>query len=242
VLAANLRALVEAARNADGVVEFVHRVGDFVATGEILFRLYGGAKTIDDWLLRSQVAMGPERTVEQDPTFPFRVIVDIAIKALSKAINDPTTAVLALDQLQRLLRRVGARHLHDDTLLDAEGRVRVIFPTPNWDDFVQLACREIRLYGAANFQVPRRLRAMLESLLAVLPEARHAALHRELDLLDRALARHHEFPEDYALAREPDLQGLGGASALPRAPNATSRAHVGGEAGQHEARITSRPT
>jgi uncharacterized membrane protein len=214
VLAVNLQALVEAAQNADGVIEFVHRVGDFVATGETLFRLYDGASAIDDRLLRAQVALGPERTIEQDSIFAFRVIVDIAIKALSSAINDPTTAVLALDQLHRLLRLVGARHLHDDALHDAEGQLRLIFPTPNWDDFVQLTCREIRLYGAENFQVARRLRAMIDSLIAVLPEARHATLHRELDLLDRTLARLHELPEDLALARHPDLQGLGGASTV----------------------------
>lgn len=215
VLAVNLKALVAAAENADGVIEFTHRVGDFVAFGETLFRLYGGAKDLDDNLLRTQVAMGRERTIEQDSTFAFRVIVDIAIKALSKAINDPTTAVLAIDQIHRLLRSVGNRHLHDDTLVDANGRLRVIFPTPNWDDFVQLACREIRLYGAENFQVARRLRAMIGNLIDVLPQARHLALRCELDLLDRTLARLHEFPEDLATARQSDLQGLGGASSLP---------------------------
>ena len=50
------------------------------------------------------VAFGPERTMEQDPLFAFRIIADIALKALSPAINDPTTGVLALDQLHRLLR------------------------------------------------------------------------------------------------------------------------------------------
>jgi uncharacterized membrane protein len=79
--------------------------------------------------------------------------VDIAIRALSKAINDPTTAVLAIDQLQRLLRIVGGRHLHDEQIMDDTGQLRVIFLTPNWDDFVQLAFREIRLYGAENFQI-----------------------------------------------------------------------------------------
>jgi len=67
---------------------------------------------------------------------------------------------------------VGQRHLHDDILRDAGGMVRVVLRTPNWEDFVTLACREIRLYGAANFQVARRLRAMLEDLLHTLPEAR----------------------------------------------------------------------
>jgi uncharacterized membrane protein len=210
ILAINLNALVAAAHKTDGIIEFVHRVGDFVSTGDTLFRLYGGAKRIDDRLLRSQVALGPERTIEQDSTFAFRVIVDVAVKALSRAINDPTTAVLAIDQLHRLLRLVGQRHLHDDVLRDADGRLRVIFPTPEWDDFVQLTCREIRLYGAENFQVARRLRAMIEDLIAILPDARRPALRCELDLLDRALEKIHEFPEDLALARQADLQGLGG--------------------------------
>jgi uncharacterized membrane protein len=155
--------------------------------------------------------MGAERTIEQDATFAFRVIVDIAIKALSRAINDPTTAVLAIDQLHRLLRAVGRRHLHDDVMRDASGDLRVVYKTPNWDDFVQLSCREIRFYGAENFQVARRLRAMLENLQQALPEARWPALRKELDLLDRTLEKVHSLPGDLAVARTPDLQGLGAA-------------------------------
>jgi uncharacterized membrane protein len=83
--------------------------------------------------------------------------------------------VVALDQLHRLLRVVGRRHLHDDVIMDSSGKPRVIFRTPGWDDFVQLSCREIRLYGAENYQVARRLRAMLENLVQSLFEARHAA-------------------------------------------------------------------
>jgi uncharacterized membrane protein len=66
--------------------------------------------------------MGRERTIEQDSTFAFRIMVDIAIKALSPAINDPTTAVLAIDQLHRLLVAVGRRYLHDDVVRDAAGQ------------------------------------------------------------------------------------------------------------------------
>ena len=209
VLAANTQALVALAQSADGIIEFVPRVGDFVASGEPLFHLHGSATEIDDRRLRAQVAFGPERTIEQDSTFAFRVIVDVAIKALSKAINDPTTAVLAIDQLHRLLRLVGRRHLHDDALFDTEGRLRLIFPTPGWEDFVHLSFREIRFYGAENFQVARRLRAMIMNLAAILPEARLPALHRELQLLDQALELNFVLPEDLALARQPDLQGLG---------------------------------
>lgn len=212
VLAVNLKALVAQAQKADGVIEIVPQIGDFVAVGEPLLRLHGGAAAIDDRMLRGQVAVGPERTIEQDSTFAFRVIVDIALKALSKAINDPTTAVVAIDQLHRLLRVVGKRHLHDDVVVDGTRQLRVTLRTPNWDDFVQLACSEIRHCGAESVQVARRMRAMLENLIHSLPERRHPALRRELDLLDRAIERVYAFPEDLALARVPDAQGMGGAS------------------------------
>jgi uncharacterized membrane protein len=209
VLALHLDALRFEAERTGGVIEFVFRVGDFVSTGETLFRLHGGAAAADDDRLRAEVAMGPERTVEQDATFALRIIVDIALKALSKAINDPTTAVLAIDQVHRLLRAVGRRHLHDDMIRDAAGNPRVLLRTPDWEDFVQLACREIRHCGAENFQIARRLRAMLENLDQALPSARGPALRKELDLLDQALERLNLLPDDRALARTPDLQGLG---------------------------------
>ena len=209
ILAINFETLRLEAERTNGVVECVNRVGDFVPTGETLFRLYGGAVSANDAKLRAAIAMGPERTIEQDATFAFRVIVDIAIKALSTAINDPTTAVLAIDQLHRLLRSVGRRHLHDDVIRDTAGNLRVVYKTPDWDDFVQLSCREIRLYGAPNFQVARRLRAMLENLEQALPEVRWPALRKELYLLDQTLARLNSLPDDLALARTPDLQGLG---------------------------------
>jgi len=212
VLAVNLKALVAAAQKADVVIELVPRVGDFMATGQPLFRLHGEAGSIDDDRLRELVAFGPERTIEQDSTFAFRIIVDIAIKALSKAINDPTTATLAIDQLQRLLRVVGNRHLHTDEILDGSGQLRVIFRTPDWEDFVKLTFSEIRLYGAENFQIARRLRAMIENLVQTLPEYHRPALHDELVLLDLALEKLYALPQDLALARIPDLQGLGGSS------------------------------
>jgi uncharacterized membrane protein len=211
IIAINLDAIVAAAKKADSIIEIVPRIGDFLAAGEPLFLLRGNAGSIDERKLLGQVAFAPERTIEQDSTFAFRVIVDIAIKALSAAINDPTTAVLAIDQLQRLLCNVGNRHLQAEEILDDSGRLRMIFRTPNWDDFVELSLSEIRFYGAANFQVARRLRAMIEFLLHSLPASRHSPLRRELDLLDRMLVAIHASGEDLALARVPDPQGLGGA-------------------------------
>ncbi len=210
ILAINLEALVAAAEDANGIIEFVPHVGDFIAGGDPLFLLYCGAGAIDDRKLQAAVAFGPERTMEQDPTFAFRILVDIGLKALSPAINDPTTAVLAIDQLHRLLRLAGQRHLHNDELYDRAGRLRLIFRTPNWEDFVHLTFTEMRHSGAGHIQIVRRLRAMIENLIYSLPEHRHAALCSELDLLNRMIEKCYTFPEDQALALIPDTQGLGG--------------------------------
>jgi uncharacterized membrane protein len=211
VLAVDLPCLVEEAKKANGVIEFAPQVGDFVGAGEPLFVLRGAAAA-DDELLRRCVVFGSERTLEQDPLFGIRILVDIAIKALSAAINDPTTAVLAIDQLHRLLRSAGRRNLRTDSILDPSGTLRVIFRTPDWDDFMHLAFVEIRYYGASNIQIARRLRALIVNLANTLPAVRHAALRQEFELLDRMLEKLYVLPEDLALARIADSQGLGGSS------------------------------
>ncbi|WP_245472095.1 DUF2254 domain-containing protein [Rhizobium jaguaris] len=211
IVAINKNALLTLAEKTQSVVELVPRIGDFVASGEPLFRLYG-SRFPEESVLKTMIAFGPERTLEQDATFAFRIIVDIAIKALSKAINDPTTAVLAIDQLQRLLCFVGKRNLTRETILNQSGELRVICRTPDWEDFVKLTFSEIRLYGAENFQIARRLRAVLEYGLQVLPDFRRPALEAELALLDRRLAQLYEFPEDLELAQTADSQGLGGST------------------------------
>ena len=218
ILAVDVASLVAEARRRGGVIELVPQVGDFFAFGETLFRLYGGASRVPDGRLTSAVAFGPERTLEQDPMFAFRILVDIALKALSPAINDPTTAVLAIDQVHRLLRIVGQRRLRGDAVRDAQGQARLILRAPGWEDFVHISCREIRACGANSMQVARRMVAMLEDLLRLLPPARRAALQEERALFDRALETAYPFAEDRALAREPDVQGLGGSRRARLAP------------------------
>jgi uncharacterized membrane protein len=212
VLAVDLDTLASEAQRANGVIEVVPQVGDFVATDEPLFVLYGSAVAIDDARLRKTIALGSERTMEQDPLFSFRIIVDIELKALSPAINDPTTAVLAIDQVHRLLRLVGQRQLRGESIEDAQGHTRLIYRTPNWEDFVHLSCNEIRSCGASNVQIARRLRAMLDNLIASLPAHRHPPLDQERQRLERMLESLYAIPEDLALARIPDSQGLGGSS------------------------------
>ncbi len=97
-----------------------------------------------------------------------------------------------------------------DELLDASGQLRVIFRTPNWEEFVHLAFSEIRCCGANNLQVVSRLRAMIENLVQTLPAHRHASLLQQLALLDREIEKHFTYPEELPLARVADAQGLGG--------------------------------
>jgi uncharacterized membrane protein len=211
VLAFDAEGLRDLATRAGCVVELVPQVGDFLAVGDPLFRLYGGgAARADEAALHSSVALGIERTMEQDPAFGFRIIVDIASKALSRAINDPTTGVLAVDQLHHLLSMVSRRQLDTGVVRDASGEVRFVYRTPDWEDFVALAGSELRIYGATNPQVTRRLRAMYDQLLRVVPPERAEALRRERVLLEETIAGAWSSPRDREIAGTPDSQGFGG--------------------------------
>lgn len=210
VLAFDDEGLLKLAQQNDCVIELVPQVGDFLATDDPLFRIYGAGQAIDALVLRNSVAFGQERTLEQDPAFAFRIIVDIASKALSPAINDPTTAVLAIDQIHHLLRQVGSRQLDTGLDRDATGRLRLIYRTPDWEDFVQLAVTEIRHFGGSSIQVARRLLAMLENLIQMVPQERAVLLKQELRLLHRSAERFFAEPEDRNLASVSDSQGIGG--------------------------------
>lgn len=210
VMAFSAAHLARVARDAGAVVELVPQVGDSVARGDPLFRVFGGSRPVSECALRGCVAVGTERTLRQDPRFAFRILVDIANKALSPAINDPTTAVLVLDQIDHLLLCLGKRRLDEGVGRDADGKVRVVYGTPDWPDYVTLAATEIRQYGEGSLQVMRRLRAMLEHLMAALPESRRPPLQQELALLNNAVLRKFPDEEDRRRAGVADHQGVGG--------------------------------
>ena len=210
VLAFDQKGLISLAERSNCIIELVPQVGDFIAEGNPMFRLHGGGESLSADALRSSVALGQERTLEQDPTYAFRIIVDIASKALSPAINDPTTAVLALDHIHHLLRDVGSRSLSDGREEDRAGRLRLVYSTPNWEDFVHLAVTEIRQYGGDSIQVVRRLKAMLDNLIEILPEKRAPLLRMELSVLEATSKRMFVDLYDQSLAEKGDLQGIGG--------------------------------
>jgi uncharacterized membrane protein len=203
--------ILKAAIAADVEIEMVPQVGDFIARGDPLFRVSAGRGEMNDAELGACAEVGPERTLEQDPRFAFRIIVDIANKALSPAINDPTTAVLAIDQIHRLLLFVGRRRLDRGEIRDSAGRVRFVYGTPDWEDYVGLGITEIRHFGAGSIQVSRRLFALLTHLLQVLPPRRAPALRRELELVHQSVMRVFPDADDRARAEVPDNQGMGGA-------------------------------
>jgi uncharacterized membrane protein len=214
IVAFDLGGLAALAERHGCVIELVPQVGDFVPADAPLFRIYGEGGRIPDSELRGSIALGAERTLEQDPAFAFRIIVDIAEKALSPAINDPTTGVLSIDQLRILLQEVGKRDLNTGTICDGAGTVRLVYRTPDWEDFVWLAVAEIRQYGATSLQIVRRLRAMLEGLISTLPAERAPLLQQQLDLLHRSVEQQFPEPLEFQQAEIPDSQGLGGRLAV----------------------------
>jgi uncharacterized membrane protein len=209
IQAIHVKALVELATASGVVIEAAAAVGDTVVEMTPLLRVHGASLPLDEAALRNAIELGDERTFEQDPKYAIRLVVDIAIKALSPAINDPTTAVQALDQIEDLLLRLGLRGLDIGAFRDGQGNLRLIVPFPTWDDFLLLALDEIRAYGADSVQVMRRMKALIRNLTAVLLAERHAALRHWEQRLQGSIARTFADAEEQRDASVADRQGLG---------------------------------
>lgn len=208
VAGVDVAALAALAREASAVVVLAYGIGDSILEPSVLMRVHGGVAP--EPALREAVRLSPSRTLDQDPKYALRLLVDIAIRALSPSVNDPTTAVQALDQIEDLMRRLGRRRFETRVARDQDGAVRVVFPAPSWDDCLSLAFDEIRQCGVSSVQVDRRLRTALHDLMAVAPNAeRRAAVGRYLDHLDRNLERSPFDDQDRATAHALDWQGLG---------------------------------
>jgi uncharacterized membrane protein len=207
------RQLVGFARRYGCRLVLRHAVGDFVPEGAVLVEIYGkDPGPVADGRLRGWIALGVERTIEQDPAFAIRIMVDIAIRALSPAVNDPTTAVQVLDHLGDTLRRVGSTPLPVVEAERVEDVSSVLLPVRGWNAFLSLGVTEIREYGASSVQVTRRLRALLEELReSVLPD-RRAAVDSELARLDDMVGRRFGGTVDLDLASLADRQGIGGST------------------------------
>jgi uncharacterized membrane protein len=219
IQAIDAKGLAHWARRHDCLVVLRRRVGDFVPTNAVLFDIFGGAglgSRSDQRRLRGMVALGTERTVEQDPAFAIRVMVDIADKALSAAINDPTTAVQVLDHLEEVLRLIGSGELRSRRWrIDGETRRGLVIPVRTWEQYVSLGVTEIREYGATSIQVMRRMRAMLEELRDEVRAEHRPAVEEELTRLQTTVARAFADSADLDRANTADPQGIGGRTEPP---------------------------
>ncbi len=200
--------LIALAREHEAVVEIAPGTGDFVPYGSALFRIYGNE--IPEAELRCRIALGAERTLVQDPAFGMRIIVDAGAKALSPGVNDPTTAVVALDQIHDLLQFLGTRRLRTGEHRDLRGDLRLVENQPTWPDYVSLGIDEIRMFGEGTVQVARRLRAVIADLLQEVPAARRPPLEEQLELLDASVERGFADELDRQHASFADHQGVGG--------------------------------
>jgi uncharacterized membrane protein len=201
--------LVDLARSADATIEMGASVGDTVVESMPLLRVFGPGEPISERELRRGIEVGGERTFEQDPKYAIRLLVDIAIRALSPAVNDPTTAVQALDQIEDLLLRLGQRRLEIGEFRDPDGKLRLVVSFPAWDDLLRLAFDEICFYGAASVQVMRRMNALISDLMLIVPATRRPALAYWEARMKAMIARSFASDEERIEASKEDRQGLG---------------------------------
>lgn len=200
--------LVHLAREHGCVLRLLVGVGTYVSTGLPVAEAHGGtAPGLRDLLACCDLA--PVRTLYQDAAYGVRQLVDIAARALSPAVNDPTTANQALDRLGDLLAAIAGRPDPTPYVVDADHTVRLVTVVPTWQRMLDLSLREIGVYGATDPQVTRRLIAVLDDLAAVVPPERTAsvAVHREL--LVREVTRLTADEEARRWALTPDRTGAG---------------------------------
>jgi uncharacterized membrane protein len=173
--------LIGLAEEGDARLEVIVPVGGWVVEGAPLLRVWAVGLQPGDGALQDALAIVSERTVAGDPGFGIRQLVDIALRALSPGVNDPTTAIQAIDRIHALLRDLLGRAIPGPDLIDRTGRV-IVHP-PTWSDLVAEAVDELELAAAAMPRVRGRIAAMLDDLLLDAHPSRRAALRRRSVLL-----------------------------------------------------------
>jgi uncharacterized membrane protein len=172
--------LVALAKSYHVKVHVVRRVGHFVPAGTTLLMVYRGNRLSPDQReeLLGTVDLGPSRTLQQDVEFGVLQIVDIALKAISPAVNDPSTGVSCVDQLSRVLIRFASREMPAPLLYDPPGVVRASIPWIGFDGLLTSAFEQIRLYSKADVAVSlRMLRALSDIAGTVEDPAYRLKLH-----------------------------------------------------------------
>ncbi|MGP0075829.1 MAG: DUF2254 domain-containing protein [Bryobacteraceae bacterium] len=155
--------LVSLSSSSHVKVRVLRRVGHFVPQGTPLFMVYKADRLTSENRaeLLSVVDLGPSRTLQQDVEFGVLQIVDIALRAISPAVNDPSTGVSCVDQLSRILIRFASREPAESLLYDPPSVVRASIPWVHFDGLLNSAFEQIRLYASTDLAVSlRMLRAL----------------------------------------------------------------------------------
>ncbi len=200
------RRLAELARQHGCVLRLCVPVGTYMVRGSDLLEVYGGTAPEAADLLRALDCYAV-RTLYQDPCYGVRQLVDIAIRAVSPAVNDPTTAVQTLDRLHGILRAIADRPDPSGVYLDTAGTIRLVLPVPDWDRVFDLAFTEIALYGAGDPQISRKLMAIFDDLLSCVRAERLPVIESRRAWLRNEVAARHSLNVDQVLT--PDPLGLG---------------------------------
>ncbi|MDN5762451.1 MAG: DUF2254 domain-containing protein [Microlunatus sp.] len=210
LVALDTAALMRLARRHGSYLRMRVRVGDAVAHGAtvaVTMSARGEHTARFERAISRCLVVAVERSLRHDPLYALRLLVDVAIRALSAAVNDPTTAVRALDEIERVLRAAAPLPLGPVAYIKGPGTLEL--QPPSWKDCCDLAWTEIIECGSDQPQVTRRLTAMFEDLLADLPADRQAAI-AEFDCALRRSACRNFDAESLSGALVPDRQGLGG--------------------------------
>ena len=174
--------LLALAQANDLIIALECRPGDFIGPDEVVARIFPAERATDEVraTVRGAFIFAPQRTQTQDPEFALFELVEIAVRALSPAINDPHTACLCVDRLGAALAKVAARPAPCAYRCTADGRVRIVAKHYGFRGLADAAFNQIRQYGATSVAVTIRL---LEALRLV-------ACHATRDEDRQTLLRH----------------------------------------------------
>lgn len=209
VAAIDRRAVVRLADQTGGFIEVLPQVGEFVSSRSGAVRIHGEQREATAKAVKKVFVLSRQRTTQQDPSFLLRILVDIAIRALSPAINDPTTTVQVLDRIEAMLILLHERKPGPTYVVDGNGVPRGLVHAPTWIEYFELGVTEIRIYGGQAMQVHRRMRSLLEHLQTVCEGDVLERVSLELKLLDDQLVNGLISEHDMKLARESDRLGIG---------------------------------
>jgi uncharacterized membrane protein len=182
--------VLRAAERGRAVIDFKVASGQMIAEGATVALVSGQteAAELEREVLKA-LTVGEERTFEQDPAFALRLLADIALRALSPAVNDPTTAVEALDATDGLLRALATRDLSVGQVAGSDGTIRARLVLPTWDDYLAVALDEIIALPALSPNVSRRILRLLDELAGITAPSRRPALEarrRQIHAPERA--------------------------------------------------------